>query len=78
MDSAGPALKFIERFKAVLAPLKLNEVNETNALNLLVDYLHGYAFALNCNANSSLSIEMLEGPLELYCLAIERKSTKLP
>ncbi|MGD6735632.1 TetR/AcrR family transcriptional regulator [Photobacterium leiognathi subsp. mandapamensis] len=72
MDSISPAEVFIERFKVVIAPLQLNETAAKDALDLLVDYLHGYALALNCNSGHlPLDISMLKGPLNMYCLALE-------
>ncbi|MCW8328936.1 TetR/AcrR family transcriptional regulator [Photobacterium sp. SDRW27] len=72
MDSAGPATVFIERFEQVMAPLNLDATASKNALDLLVDYLHGYALALNCNGEkSTLNIDMLDGPLNLYCSALD-------
>lgn len=71
MNSESPAAVFTERFQLVIKPLNLGEVATKNALDLLVDYLHGYALALNCsNGSTPLSIDMLKGPLELYCLAL--------
>ena len=71
MNSASPAGVFIERFKIVIQPLNLDETAAKNALDLLVDYLHGYALALNCNnGDNHLAIEMLKGPLALYCTAL--------
>ncbi|MEZ8232847.1 TetR/AcrR family transcriptional regulator [Vibrio splendidus] len=71
MKSLGPMEVFSERFEAVLSPLALTEEQTKNALDLLVDYLHGYALALNCNPDrTELTIEMVEKPLSLYCLAL--------
>ncbi|MFS1419300.1 TetR/AcrR family transcriptional regulator [Vibrio splendidus] len=71
MKSLGPVEVFSERFEAVLSPLALTEEQTKNALDLLVDYLHGYALALNCNPDrTELTIEMVEKPLSLYCLAL--------
>ncbi|WP_375750409.1 TetR/AcrR family transcriptional regulator [Vibrio sp. HN007] len=72
MDSESPAEVFAERFQSVIAPLNLDDVSAKNALDLLVDYLHGYALALNCNSDrTKLNIEMLEGPLAMYCNGLE-------
>ena len=55
----------------LLNPLALTDEQTKNALDLLVDYLHGYALALNCNPDrTELTIEMLEKPLSLFCLAL--------
>ncbi|MCG7587598.1 TetR/AcrR family transcriptional regulator [Photobacterium sp. OFAV2-7] len=72
MDSHSPAEVFIERFSVVVKPLNLNADSSKNALELLVDYLHGYALALQCNSGqTTLEISMIEGPLGLYCVALE-------
>ncbi|WP_135383576.1 TetR/AcrR family transcriptional regulator [Vibrio tasmaniensis] len=73
MKSLGPMEVFSERFTAVLSPLALTKEQTKNALDLLVDYLHGYALALNCNPDrTELTIEMVEKPLSLYCLALNQ------
>ncbi|NOH82178.1 TetR/AcrR family transcriptional regulator [Vibrionales bacterium C3R12] len=72
MSSDSPAAVFIERFHVVVAPLNLSDESTKNALDLLVDYLHGFALALNCSVDvSKLNIDMLEGPLNMYCIALE-------
>jgi len=72
MSSTSPAAVFIERFHVVIEPLNLDADSAKNALDLLVDYLHGYAFALNCSdSQSTLNVGMLEGPLDMYCIALE-------
>ncbi|OLQ74503.1 transcriptional regulator [Photobacterium proteolyticum] len=72
MDSHSPAEVFIERFRVVVEPLDLDPESAKNALDLLADYLHGYALASQCNkSHSTLNIEMIKGPLELYCIALE-------
>ena len=47
-------------------PLKLPDTYRKSALDLLVDYLHGFALALNCQQGTSLSVKLLDGPLTLY------------
>lgn len=72
MNSASPAVVFIERFQVVIEPLNLNDVSAKNALDLLVDYLHGYALALNCShGHAYLDVEKLKGPIDMYCIALE-------
>ncbi|WP_066017307.1 TetR/AcrR family transcriptional regulator [Endozoicomonas atrinae] len=66
MGSHGPAEVFIERFERAVSPLNLPDTYRKSALDLLVDYLHGFALALNCQQASSLSVELLDGPLMLY------------
>lgn len=72
MDALGPSQVFSERFNDVINPLNLEQEASTNALCLLVDYLHGYALALNNNQTQiELNIDMIKGPLDLYCIALE-------
>ncbi len=62
MNSDSPAVVFMERFQVIIKPLNLNDVSAKNALDLLVDYLHGYALALNCSSeHADLDVEMLRG-----------------
>jgi len=72
MQSVGPAEVFIERFRIALAPLQLEEPLLKDALDLMVDYLHGFALAMQCNAgqDTPLSIEAMEGPLGLFFKAL--------
>lgn len=71
MEALGPSDVFSERFDNVLSPLSLSDENKKRALELLMDYLHGYALALNCNQTSApLTPDMLSGSLHLYCLAL--------
>lgn len=71
MKSLGPVEVFSERFEAVVHPLNLTSEQTENALHLLVDYLHGYALALNCNRDrTEITVEMVEKPLGLYCLGL--------
>ncbi len=74
MQSVGPAEVFTERFDRVVEPLSLSRSDNENAIALLADYLHGYALALNCQQGSQLTVDFLNGPLDLYCLGLEVKS----
>ncbi|MGF1761172.1 TetR/AcrR family transcriptional regulator [Photobacterium sagamiensis] len=72
MNSKSPAAVFVERFNVVTEPLNLDADSAKKALDLLVDYLHGFALALNCSGNqSTLKVGMFEGPLDMYCIALE-------
>jgi len=72
MHSMSPAEVFFERFKRIIACLQLPEEVEKNALDLLVDYLHGYALALSCQGeHKPLDLSRLEGPLGLYCRSLQ-------
>ncbi|GIC75311.1 TetR/AcrR family transcriptional regulator [Moritella sp. F3] len=71
MESESPAAVFIDRFEIVISPLQLTPRAAKKGLDLLVDYLHGFALALNCNTSkTALTMDMLAGPLELYCLGL--------
>lgn len=74
LQSVGPAQAFIERFNRVVKVLNLRHSDNENAIALLADYLHGYALALNCQQGSQLTVDFLNGPLDLYCLGLETKS----
>lgn len=73
MESQSPAQIFFERFQRILQPLQLSVETEKDALDLLVDYLHGFAFAMSCNSDHpmSLDIKMADGPLRLFCRGLE-------
>jgi len=73
MKALGPVEVFGERFAAVVNPLNITSEQTEDALHLLVDYLHGYALALNCNPDrTEITVDMVRKPLALYCLAIEQ------
>jgi hypothetical protein len=77
MDSEGPANIFIQRFHIALVPLKIDKTILKNALDLLADYLHGFALAMNCNPeDKSLNIDSADGPLNLYIKAISSESVQ--
>ncbi|MDG3086518.1 TetR/AcrR family transcriptional regulator [Vibrio hannami] len=72
MKVEGPAGVFAERFMAVIKPLELSDESSTDALHLLVDYLHGFALAMSCNDDKQkLNVGMIEGSLNMYCIAIK-------
>ncbi|WP_434763631.1 TetR/AcrR family transcriptional regulator [Vibrio fortis] len=71
MKSLSPVEVFSQRFEASIASLNLSEEQRNTARDLLVDYLHGYALALNCNPDrTELTAEMIEKPMALYYLAL--------
>jgi hypothetical protein len=75
MSDVGPAQIFISRFHAIISPLKLADSDVKSAMDLLVDYLHGFALAMRCNDGSlPLAIDMAEGPIKFYLDALELKS----
>lgn len=71
MDSAGPANEFINKLDIILSPLKLDSAKFDSVTCLLVDYLHGVAFAIQCNSNNQLNIEQINKPLALLLNVIE-------
>lgn len=72
MTSTSPAHVFSERFERVVQPLTLTPEDLKNALDLLADYLHGFALAMNCqNGDAGLTVENIAGPLKLYCHALK-------
>ncbi len=72
MPSYGPAQIFTERYKAIVSPLALPKKVENNGLDLLADYLHGFAFSISfCHDESMIKPEMMNGPLALICSALE-------
>ena len=76
MKLLGPVEVFSERFEAVVNPMNLALEHSEDALHLLVDYLHGYALALNCYLDrTEITVEMVSKSLGLYCLGIEQVKT---
>ncbi len=71
METTSPAMVFIERFEHIVEPLQLSSDHQKQALDLLADYLHGFALAMQCQSGNKLSEEMLQGPLNFYLRAIE-------
>lgn len=73
MQLEGPVEIFKKRFTAVVSSLNLDAKNTDDALSLLVEYLHGFALTMKCNTDkAALNIEMIKGPLSLYCKAIQQ------
>ncbi|PLX88976.1 MAG: TetR family transcriptional regulator [Desulfuromonas sp.] len=71
-EMAGPAEVFRERFDLAIAPLSLEESRKNAALDLLVDYMHGFALALHCAKDKSkLEVSAIERPLALYLSILE-------
>lgn len=63
----GPASVFRDRFEMTLSALDIEKSRKVAALELIVDYLHGFALAIHCAADkSALDISAMEGPMELY------------
>ena len=72
MSEVTPAQVFAERFHTVLTPLKLDEKQWKNALDLLVDYLHGFALAMHCNKQQTLNVGHIQGPIKFYIESLTR------
>ncbi len=70
MDTFGPAQRFSERLALALTPLRLSEATFTDAQDLIVDYMHGVALAMQCNPDN-LSSDCIDGALGLVCKALE-------
>jgi len=73
MKTLGPATVFMQRFEIILKPLGLQQQVQKDALDLFVDYLHGFALAMSCNKNCEVALEVnaIEGPLNMYMTMLE-------
>lgn len=74
MQSHGPAHVFIDRYQTIIAPLGLSDETAKNALDMLADYLHGFALATRCNTDSTLTMEALDGPLGFFIRGLEAEA----
>ncbi|WP_322740883.1 TetR/AcrR family transcriptional regulator [Desulfotalea psychrophila] len=75
MSDVSPAKIFISRFEEILSPLNLPEPDKKDAMDLLVDYLHGFALAARCNdGNKSLTVDVARGPITFYLDALGGKA----
>lgn len=72
MDSYGPAQVFSQRLATALEPLKLPQSRFIEAQDLLVDYMHGVALAVQCNPEG-LSVDCIDGPLSLICTSLKSR-----
>ncbi|GMQ49120.1 TetR/AcrR family transcriptional regulator [Vibrio sp. 10N] len=71
MQSSGPAEVFIARFNDVVAPLTLSNDDKMNAVNLLADYLHGFAFSMQfAEVTQQEQRRIYEGSISLYLKAV--------
>jgi len=71
MECNSPVEIFISRFKFITHPLQLCSDDENTLLNLLVDYIHGFSLAKNCDKKQILKIDDIDKPFKLICKAIE-------
>lgn len=66
-EATAPAEVFKVRFDLAISPLGLDVSHKDDALDLLVDYLHGFALSLHCAKDrSALCVSDIERPLALY------------
>ncbi len=72
MTSFGPAQLFSERLAVALAPLDLNRPDFEQVRDLLVDYVHGVALAMQCNPGA-IPIDSIDGPLTLIYNSLESR-----
>jgi AcrR family transcriptional regulator len=71
MKSISPAKVFTDKFNKIVLPLDLDHEQKKNALDLLVDYLHGVALAMKCNPDlEQLNVDTIDGPIKLYIKAL--------
>lgn len=69
MKTDGPAQVFTTRFKVAVRGLEMDEDKIMDAVSLLADYLHGFAYGMECNTTQQvLTVEHADGPLRL-CLS---------
>jgi len=72
MSSYGPEQIFTERYKTIVSPLTLPPKTEKDGLDLLADYLHGFAYSISCcHDESRINTNMMDGPLALICNVLE-------
>jgi len=71
----APAEVFRERFNLAIAPLELDDNLKKAALDLLIDYLHGVAFAAHCAKDQSTAdVYQMDEPFALYLRSLEHGS----
>lgn len=73
----GPATVFRERFLAATTQLELESGCLNAALDLIVDYVHGFVLAFECNENGSLSVDDAAGAIDFYLQALESQERGL-
>lgn len=71
MTSEGPATVFIYRLKVILKPLNIENEKFHIFIDLLADYLHGFALAMSCDKSNSLNIDRIDKPLGLLIKVLE-------
>lgn len=77
MKSGGPAHVFTSRYLALIRPLELSEKIEKDCLDLLADYLHGFALSISCCEDQTLiKTDMIKGPMSLIVASLEASKSK--
>lgn len=76
MTCDSPAEIFSQRFFVVVEKLSLTHEERKQALDLLVDYLHGFALAMTCQQGTALQVNHFEGAFNLYCRGIASLAEK--
>jgi AcrR family transcriptional regulator len=72
-SNEGPASIFTQRFESALKPLNLDKETKKDVLNLIVDYIHGFALAMNCNPQpEKITIDLINGPLAFVIKALDK------
>lgn len=66
----GLAQLFSQRLETTLAPLQLSPTAFIEAQNLIIDYIHGVALAIQYNSEL-LSVDCIDSSLSLICKALE-------
>lgn len=71
MKSSGPADVFMSRFNEIVDAINLTKSERQNAVNLLADYLHGFAFSMQFSSASEEDKRAIyQGSISLYLKAV--------
>lgn len=72
--TVAPVQVFSDRFDTAISSLNIDDRTRTDTLNLMVDYLHGFAFAANCLGEQThlLKTKDVAKPMRLLFLALEQ------
>lgn len=71
MDATSPANVFIDRFTHITHGLNMSAAHSHAALNLLVDYLHGFSMAMSCNNADQLVVDDIDASLDIIFTGIK-------
>ncbi|MEM6530496.1 MAG: TetR/AcrR family transcriptional regulator [Chloroflexota bacterium] len=73
----GHVAVFRARFTVAVSNLDMDEETQEAALDLLVDYLHGFALAIHASTDANqVSISQMAGPFQLYIRALRHIASK--